>query len=235
MQAATTALAPGGDDEITIFVTNAAGAGAARDAHLAISLPPAVTLLGAPYVELGSGCSGAPSLDCFLDYIPNGVATKVVLEVHVASPGTQAVTATARAAGETDTSDNSAVLTLQVTAPSGSTSSAGQTVVAGGKTLSGTARSDHLTGTAFADVLNGLGGNDVLRGGGGNDVLRGGDGNDLLDGGPGLDTLVGGNGNDTLRARDGKRDRVDCGRGRDIATVDRFDLVSPNCELVRRR
>jgi Ca2+-binding RTX toxin-like protein len=73
----------------------------------------------------------------------------------------------------------------------------------------------------------------VLLGGKGNDVLSGGPGNDVLDGGTGLDRLYGGPGNDTLRARDGQRDVVDCGPGRDAATVDRLDRVS-GCEIVRR-
>jgi hypothetical protein len=42
-------------------------------------------------------------------------------------------------------------------------------------------------------------------------------------------------GDDTLSARDGARDRVDCGAGRrDTAIVDRRDRVI-RCEFVRRR
>ena len=67
----------------------------------------------------------------------------------------------------------------------------------------------------------------------GNDVLYGGRGDDRLDGGPGRDRLFGGPGNDMLRARDGARDVVDCGPGRDTAVIDRFDRVS-GCETVRR-
>jgi len=90
---------------------------------------------------------------------------------------------------------------------------------------SGTGKSDTLTGTTR---------NDTLRGRGGNDTLRGLAGNDLLVGGSGKDKLFGGTANDRLEARDGERDLVDCGDGRDAATVDRRDVVR-NCEQVTRR
>ena len=85
-------------------------------------------------------------------------------------------------------------------------------------------------------MLNGRGGNDTLFGLAGNDRLLGGLGNDRLVGGPGLDTLLGGAGNDRFESRDGVRDRVSCGAGkRDLAIVDRKDIVSRDCERVRRR
>jgi hypothetical protein len=101
-------------------------------------------------------------------------------------------------------------------------------------TFSGNAKANHLTGTARNDVMYGLGGNDVLRGANGNDVLFGGVGSDVLYGGTGRDRLYGGPGNDTLWARDGQRDVVDCGPGRDIAHVDRIDRIS-GCERILRR
>ena len=81
-----------------------------------------------------------------------------------------------------------------------------------------------MTGTAGPDVLRGLGGNDTLLGVGGADILIGGSGSDRLAGGPGADLI---------RARDGVRDVIDCGAGRDIAVVDRRDRVK-NCEVIRR-
>jgi Ca2+-binding RTX toxin-like protein len=89
-------------------------------------------------------------------------------------------------------------------------------------------------GTSGADLLYGEGGNDTLLGGRGNDVLFGGRGADVLDGGRGLDRLYGGPGNDLVKARDGARDVVDCGPGRDLAFVDRLDRTS-GCERVLRR
>jgi Ca2+-binding RTX toxin-like protein len=56
----------------------------------------------------------------------------------------------------------------------------------------------------------------------------------VLFGGSGRDRLYGGAGNDTINAADGWRDQIDCGSGRDRVTADRFDVVSPNCESVRR-
>lgn len=82
-----------------------------------------------------------------------------------------------------------------------------------------------VEGTPRADVICGRRGADTIVG------LRG---DDRLDGGPGRDRLLGGPGSDVLLARDGVRDLVDCGRGRDTAVVDRRDVVH-GCERVRRR
>jgi hypothetical protein len=41
-------------------------------------------------------------------------------------------------------------------------------------------------------------------------------------------------GNDVVPARDGVRDLIACGAGRDTAYVDRYDRVS-GCEIVRRK
>src|SRR5258707_131924 len=72
----------------------------------------------------------------------------------------------------------------------------------------------------------GLGGNDVLRGRGGNDTLDGGPGSDLLEGGRGTDFLLGGPGDDRLLARDGVREDIDGGAGRDSARIDANDWIS---------
>lgn len=124
--------------------------------------------------------------------------------------------------------------------------------------LSGSSGDDRLLGGAAADSLKGNGGDDRLFGQSGNDRLEGGPGRDTLAGGPGADVLVGGGdrdrllgegGNDTLRAgdgrnlvdggagndrieaRNGERDDVRCGTGRDRAIVDRGDRVS-GCERI---
>lgn len=90
----------------------------------------------------------------------------------------------------------------------------------------GTALAETLTGTPGRDVICGGGGKDTLRGLGGDDLLLGGAGADRLVGGGGRDRLLGGAGNDTLVARDGKRDVLDGGPGRDRASVDGRDVVS---------
>jgi dipeptidyl aminopeptidase/acylaminoacyl peptidase len=115
----------------------------------------------------------------------------------------------------------------------------------------GTAGRDVLTGTQHPDILVGGGGDDelrafddfyyegdVLEGGAGNDNIIGSGGTDVLRGGPGRDTFDGGGAPDTIDAVDGTRDAVACGTHpgsdveRDVANVDRFDVVSRDCEYV---
>jgi hypothetical protein len=90
------------------------------------------------------------------------------------------------------------------------------------------------TGTARSDVLRGTPGRDVLRGLGGADRLYGLGGNDVLFAGRGRDRLFGGSGRDVMYTRDGARDTVSCGAGRDLVRADRLDRVARDCELVRR-
>jgi lysophospholipase L1-like esterase len=91
-----------------------------------------------------------------------------------------------------------------------------------------------VVGTPWADLLLGRAGNDVIRGLAGRDRLFGRGGNDALRGGPGRDRLIGGPGNDVLWSRDGRRDFVLCGTGRDRVLADRLDRLSESCESVRR-
>ena len=65
-------------------------------------------------------------------------------------------------------------------------------------------------------------------------VIRGTSGNDVIDGtGAGGDVIVAGAGSDLVHARNGHRDTIDCGGGRDTAAVDRVDTVR-HCEVMRR-
>jgi Ca2+-binding RTX toxin-like protein len=109
-------------------------------------------------------------------------------------------------------------------------------------TLTGTDRGDVVFGLGGADRIGGRGGHDCLIGGSGNDVLRGELGSDRLTGGRGDDTLFGGPGvnhydagpgKDVVDARNGQRELVRCGSGRDQARVDRSDRVV-GCEVVSR-
>jgi hypothetical protein len=68
----------------------------------------------------------------------------------------------------------------------------------------------------------------------GDDLLSGGPKRDYLIGGRGHDTMKGDGGGDFLRARDDTRDLVRCGRGSDIAKVDRVDQLH-RCEDVRTK
>jgi hypothetical protein len=98
-----------------------------------------------------------------------------------------------------------------------------------------TSHADRLVGTSRRDTLRGLGGGDTILGLAGDDLLDGGIGNDTLVGGKGRDLLYGRAGNDVLSVRDGTRDRVSCGKGRDRVIADRRDAVSRDCERVVRR
>lgn len=99
----------------------------------------------------------------------------------------------------------------------------------------GTRRRERLVGGPGGDRIFGRRGADVLLGRGGDDCLAGQGGADRLRGGPGADLLVGGNGRDKIAARDGERDRIRCGGGRDVALVDAVDRVLKGCERVRRK
>ena len=118
----------------------------------------------------------------------------------------------------------------------------------GGDDLKGGAGNDRLYGDSQDnasldgdDVLVGGAGDDWLDGNGGTDQLFGGDGNDLIDSRDfvnfhhpaGLDTVAAGAGHDTVEARDGFKDEIDCGRGRDVVFYDRDLDVLTNCEDAR--
>jgi hypothetical protein len=112
----------------------------------------------------------------------------------------------------------------------------------GNDRLFGGSGGDSLLGGTGADLLGGAGGNDRLYGDAGRDRLAGGSGDDRLSDSSGRDRFSGGAGNDTIDARDatlaGRRiaDTVRCGSGtRDVALVDRIDIVARDCERVRRR
>ena len=82
-----------------------------------------------------------------------------------------------------------------------------------------------LRGDGGRDVLRGTAKGDRLLGRAGNDRLFGRRGHDLLVGGAGRDVARGGRGNDRIRMRDGERDRVTCGPGRDRAVLDSADRI----------
>ncbi|MEK6326749.1 MAG: hypothetical protein AABM66_04375 [Actinomycetota bacterium] len=100
-----------------------------------------------------------------------------------------------------------------------------------------------VSGFRGADVVSARGGNGFIGpyrrpvfafGARGDDRLIGGPKRDYLIGGRGHDMMKGGRGGDFLGARDGTRDVVRCGRGSDIARVDRIDQRR-RCEDVRTK
>jgi RTX calcium-binding nonapeptide repeat (4 copies)/WD40-like Beta Propeller Repeat len=111
-------------------------------------------------------------------------------------------------------------------------------------TLEGSRFDDDIFGTSTADRIFGNAGSDVIRAQGGADTIYGGAGNDGIDAGPGSDVIIGGigrdvvragTGNDVIRARDGERDTISCGPGRDTVYADQFDRVAKDCERVLRK
>jgi hemolysin type calcium-binding protein len=104
---------------------------------------------------------------------------------------------------------------------------------AGADSLRGGPGDDSVAGMAGNDSLRGDAGADLLSGDTGRDILSGGAGPDTLTGGAGIDRIFGGSGRDLIRARNGGRDRVDCGPGRDTAILDSRD-VAVRCETIRR-
>ncbi len=101
--------------------------------------------------------------------------------------------------------------------------------------INGGAGRDLIAGGSSNDRVSGDRGNDRINGNSGNDVLKGNSGKDRIVGGTGRDVVSAGSGSDRVDVRDGKRDRVNCGRGRDTVIADPKDRVSDNCERVVRR
>ena len=94
----------------------------------------------------------------------------------------------------------------------------------------GASGNDVLNGTGAADQMYGYAGDDLMYGGRGNDYAYGRDGDYNLYGRSGIDHMYGGYGNDYVNVKDGSRDYVDCGPGRDSYTADPVDMVR-NCEV----
>ena len=100
------------------------------------------------------------------------------------------------------------------------------------RTLSGGSGNDRADGGSGNDGVRGDKGDDRLKGGRGNDKISGGAGDDSIDAGKGTNTVSGGTGDDRISAKNGRKDRIKCGAGKDSARVDRIDSVS-GCETVR--
>lgn len=104
---------------------------------------------------------------------------------------------------------------------------------AGDDQLSGGPGSDKIDGGADDDSASGGKGRDFIFGDNGNDSLRGDAGNDDIVGGKGRDKVIGGSGNDRIDVKDGVRDVVKCGAGKDKVYADRRDVVADDCEQVK--
>lgn len=93
---------------------------------------------------------------------------------------------------------------------------------------------NRLEGGAGDDLIVGLNVWSAVDGGPGDDRLISGIGQDEIRGGPGRDVIDSGAGADVINVRDGFRDRVACGGGRDFVLADRLDVVARDCEHVVR-
>ncbi len=100
--------------------------------------------------------------------------------------------------------------------------------------IDGDGKGNQLNGGPGSQAIDGGAGRDRIRGGDGNDCIAGGAGADVLSGNAGADVIRGGPGGDVLRARDGERDRLACGNGKDRAIVDGKDRVR-GCERERKK
>ena len=117
---------------------------------------------------------------------------------------------------------------------------------------------DVVKALAGLDRVHAGSGNDSVEGGEDHDLIRGGDGDDDLEGGAGPRPHLrrsgcgqgrrrgrrrqavgvrapGGAGDDRFHTRDGEKDTVDCGDGRDRVLADYRDEVMSNCDRVIRR
>ena len=101
--------------------------------------------------------------------------------------------------------------------------------------INGGSSNDVISAGSSGDRVAGDQGHDRINGNSGNDSLSGNSGNDRINGSTGRDRLSGNSGNDRITATDDRRDRINCGSGRDSVVADPEDVVSSNCERVRRR
>ena len=84
----------GGTIDFLAGVTNN-GDQTAGDVVLTVRLPSGMRLVGPPFYERGSGCTGTRTIVCHLDFLPGGSSTLIRYSVQVQSGGAQTQTATA--------------------------------------------------------------------------------------------------------------------------------------------
>jgi hypothetical protein len=125
IQGSSPAAVPGIDLMFAIFVDNA-GSQPANHVTLRIHVPPGMNLLGLPYYERGSGCTGTRTLTCNLDLLSPGAGTLVRFELQASQIGVQMLTASVFS-DEPDAkqSDNDVVFTIDVAAPTSTTTTSG--------------------------------------------------------------------------------------------------------------
>jgi uncharacterized repeat protein (TIGR01451 family) len=84
----------GGDIDFLAGVQNF-GTQTANNVVLTVRLPSGMRLLGRPFYERGSGCTGTSTITCHLDFLAGQSSTLIRFSVQVTVPGAQTMTATA--------------------------------------------------------------------------------------------------------------------------------------------
>jgi hypothetical protein len=204
-----------GQRSYTVSVTNQGNATASS----VLLDQPAVGPATIARAEASQGsCTTEDGIHCELGGLAAGASATVDVQVQVDGPGRAILRASVSAPEpDGDPFDNSVDVFLWVH----------------DCTILGTAGADLLLGTPKRDRICGLFGDDRIYGGKGNDVIYGGEGADTIVPGRGRDVVHAGGGEDIVLARDGERDVIDCGPEKDVAVVDRLDVVS-HCRTVYR-
>lgn len=105
----------GGNMDFLVGVVNA-GNQTAGDVVLTVNLPAGMRLLGPPYYERGSGCTGSQTLVCPLDFIAGGSSTLIRYSVQVTGAGPQTTTAAVTSsATDTNPGNNSTSYSVTLT------------------------------------------------------------------------------------------------------------------------
>jgi len=82
---------------------------------LTVRLPPGMRLVGPPFYERGSGCTGTSTIVCDLDFLAGQSSTLIRFSVQVTQPGAQTMSATATSAEpDAHPGDNTATYTVNL-------------------------------------------------------------------------------------------------------------------------
>ncbi len=225
----------------TIKATNQ-GPDTARDVKIKDPLPARLR-----FVSDSRGCSyasGNRTVTCRLGNLSDGATKTVRIVVQATRAGNIRNRATITSATLDPSSSNDAdVAGTSAEQPEPSPGTCAKNFHPR-KVIQGTPGDDVLRGTSGSEAIIGYGGNDIIYGGGGcdsiiagngrdklygeggDDSLNAGEGNDILVGGSGNDSHNGGGGSDRIYARDGRKDGVNGGLGRDYCQSDKGESVT---------
>jgi hypothetical protein len=112
--ARTTATAVSGAKLRLPEIAVRAGAGAANDVVLTVTLPPFTTV---EYVSGNALCSGTTTIQCFMTFIAAGDARYFDISLNTTAPGTFTSNISIQAANDSNAGNNTSDLALSVTDP----------------------------------------------------------------------------------------------------------------------